>query len=188
MDLKTILDHIKRNWIASSITAIVLGLILLLFPDAALRAVCYVVGGVAIAFGVIRTVQYFREDHTYPFFFQSGLIAGLFTLGLGLFMVTNARTVMGLVPMIFGVLLIGCGVGNILRAVDAKGAGVSYWGILLLLAIITVALGWVILANPFGTLRVAIMVIGAGLIYEGVTDLLTAMFVGKKIEKWKKQA
>ena len=185
MNWQEFLEKTRKNWVASSIVCIVVGLILVLFPGQAMLSVCYVIGGIATAMGVIRMVEYFKRDHTYPFFFQTDLILAMLTLGLGLFAITNPRTMMSLIPAVFGVLLIGCGVGNILRAVDAKKAGFAAWGALLAMAILTVALGWVILSNPFETLEIAVIVIGAGLIYEGVTDLLTVLLVGKRIEAWR---
>ena len=176
---------IKTNWRVSSIVTIVAGLILLFFPAQAMLSVCYIIGAAATAFGIVRMVEYFKRDHTYPYLFQADLIVSLLTLGLGLFAILNARTVMSLIPAIFGVLLIGCGVGNILRAVDAKKAGYAQWGLLLALAILTVALGWVILGNPFATLEIAVSVIGAGLIYEGVTDIIIVKLVGNRIEAWR---
>ena len=175
----------KKNWMASSIVAIVVGLILLIFPGQSMLSVCYVIGGIATAMGVVRMVEYFKRDHTYPFLFQPDLMIGLLTLGLGLFAITNAKAVISLIPAICGVLLIGCGVGNILRAVDARRAGVAQWAVLLALAILTVVLGWVIVGNPFSTLEIAVSVIGAGLIYEGVTDIIIVKLVGNRIESWR---
>ena len=186
MDIKATLAELKKNWVICSLVVIGLGLMLLLFPGSSLRAVCYIAGGFSVAFGVIRTVRYFQEKGSGPFMFQSDLLAGLICLGVGLFMLGHAETVMGLVPTLFGVVLVGCGIGGIVRAVEAKKAGVSKWGILLALAILTVVLGAVILSDPFSALETAIMVIGAGLIYEGATDLITAMVAGKRIEDWRK--
>ena len=66
MDYKSIYNKLKQSWVFSAIVTIVLGLILVLFPAAALSSVSYVVGGIAIAMGVIRAVRYFKQDHTYP--------------------------------------------------------------------------------------------------------------------------
>lgn len=185
MSFKEIMERLKKNWIASAVLCIVAGLILILFPAAALDAVCYTVGGIAIASGVIRVVRYFRKDHTYPVIFQSDLIVGLFALGVGIFMVTNPKNVMGLIPAIFSIVLIGFGIANILRAVDAKKAGFGPWGVLLALAILTIILGYVILLNPFATLTATLALIGACLIYEGVSDIVAVLLVGKKIEAWR---
>ena len=79
-----------------------------------------------------------------------------------------------------------CGIGNILRAVDAKKAGIAHWGALLALAILAIALGWLILLNPFAAIETAVAAIGGCLIFEGVTDLFTTLAVSKRIDAWKK--
>lgn len=186
MDIKSVFERIRSNWIASSIATIIIGLILLLFPTVTLNFISYCLGAVALVMGVIRTVRYFRQDHTYPFLFQSDLVVGLITIGLGIFMMTQPKTVISLIPHIFGILVAGCGVGNILRAMDAKKAGLSQWGFLLGLAIISVVLGVLIMFNPFGALELVVTIIGGGLIYEGATDLFTTLLLGKRIDAWKK--
>ena len=188
MSFKEIMEKLRKNWIASAVLCIAVGLILVLWPGSVIVSVCYTVGGIAIALGVIRVVEYFRQDHTYPVIFQSDLIVGLFALGTGLFMVLNPQAVMGLIPVLFAIVMIGFGIANILRAVDAKRAGIGYWKILLALAILTVVLGWVILGNPFETLAATVALAGAGLIYEGVADIITVLLVGKRIGAWRGDA
>lgn len=179
------MEKLKKNWIASAVLCIVAGLILLFFPQEALSAACYIVGGIAVAMGVIRIVRYFKQDHTYPVIFQSDLVFGFLALGLGLFMVTSPQTVMGLIPTLLALVIIGFGVANILRAVDARRAGFERWGLLLGLAILTAVLGWVILMNPFGTLAATVSVVGGCLVYEGAADIVTVLLVGKRIEAWR---
>ena len=186
MNIQSFFNDLKRNWIVSAVVTCVIGLILLIFPGQSLNGISYAVGFLAVVMGVIRVVRYFKQDHTYPFLFQSDLVVGLLTVGFGLFMITRPETFMALLPHIFGILLVGCGVGNILRAVDAKKAGLSQWAVLLALAIVTIVLGWLVLANPFGTVEVVTMVIGGCLVYEGVTDIITTLLVGKRIDAWKK--
>lgn len=188
MDVSAFLNKMKKNWIASAIVTAVIGLLLVLFPGKSLEFISYCVGFVAVVMGVTRTVRYFKQDHTYPFLFQSDLVAGLISAGLGLFLITQPKTVINLVPHIFGILLVGCGVGNILRAVDAKKAGISTWGVLLALAIVSIVLGVVIMGSPFETMEISVILIGSGLIYEGITDLITTLMVGKRIDSWKKSA
>ena len=186
MNFKSFYEKMKRSWIFSAIVTIVLGLILVLFPAAALNSVCYVLGAIAIAMGVIRTVRYFKQDHTYPYLFQSDLVVGLLSVGFGIFMVSQPVTVLSLVPHIFGMLMVGCGIGGIMRAVDAKKAGFASWGVLLALAIVSIALGWLIMLNPFGAMETVTVVIGGCLIYQGVTDVVSTLLVGKRISEWKK--
>ncbi len=134
------------------------------------------------------TVRYFKQDHTYPYLFQSDLVVGLLSVGFGIFMVSQPVTVLSVLPHIFGILMVGCGIGGVLRAVDAKKAGFAYWGVLLGLAIVSIAMGWLIMANPFGALETSVIIIGACLIYQGVTDISTTLVVSKRINEWKNSA
>ena len=181
-------NKVKKSWIISAICTGVIGLILLLFPGNALLSVSYTIGGLTIAMGVIRVVRYFKQEHTYPYLFQSDLVIGLITVGLGLFMVTSPKTVMALLPNLLGILLVGCGIGNILRSVDAKNSGFAQWGVLLGMAILSIVAGLVILSNPFATIELVIAVTGGCLIYESISDFLTTMIVNKRIKAIKKSA
>jgi len=181
-------NKIKTNWIISAIVTGLIGLVLLLFPGNVLTSLCYCFGGLTIAVGVVRVVRYFKQEHIYPFLFQSDLVVGLITIGLGIFMITSPITVMTLLPYLFGLLLIGCGVGNILRSIDAKDNGFAQWGVLLGMAILSIAAGLVIMGNPFGTVEVVLAVTGGCLIYESITDLVTTFIITKKIKAAQKSA
>ena len=185
MNIGDLWNKIKRNWVLSAIMTGIVGLVLLLFPGSALLSVCYCIGGLTIAMGVIRVVRYFKLEHLYPYLFQSDLVIGLVTVGLGTFMVTSPQAVMSLLPNLFGVLLIGCGIGNILRSVDAKNAGFTKWGVLLGMAILSVAAGFVVLNNPFGAIEVVVAVEGGCLIYQSISDFLITLVVNKKVKALK---
>ena len=181
-------NKLKKSWILSAIIMGVIGLVLLLFPGNTLLSACYCIGGLTIALGVIRVVRYFKEEHRYPFLFQSDLVVGLITISLGLFMVTSPKTIMNLLPNLFGILLVGCGIGNILRSVDAKNEGFAQWGVVLGMAILSVIAGLVILSNPFGAIELVIAVAGGCLIYESVTDIITTLVISHKLKNLKKNA
>ncbi|MBR5379788.1 MAG: DUF308 domain-containing protein [Clostridia bacterium] len=185
MNFKSFIETLKKNWIVSSAITALIGLVLVLFPTGTLKVISYVIGALAVVMGVIRTVRYFKQDHTYPFLFQSDLLVGLLSIGFGLFLIISAETVISMVPFVFGILLIGCGVGNVLRAIDARNAGLSSWAVLMALAVISIAVGIVCMANPFTVMETAVIVIGAALIYVGITDIVTTVAVSKRIRLWK---
>ena len=182
MNFGELWNKLKKNWIISAIVTGLIGLVMLLFPGSVLLSACYCIGGLTIAMGVVKVVRYFKEEHLYPYIFQSDLVIGLFIIGLGLFMVTSPSVFMTLVPQLFGMLLIGCGVGNILRSIDAKNNGFGQWGVLLGMAILSIVAGLAIMSNPFGTNEALVLVTGGALVYECVADILTTLFINNKIK------
>lgn len=185
MTVRDFYQKMKENWIVSAILTVLAGLVLVVFPGQTLKVISYVMGCAAVVLGAVRAVRYFRQDHTYPFLFQSDLIVGLLAVGFGLFLIASPEKVLSLVPFVFGVLLAGCGVGNVLRAADAKKAGLSVWKVLLALALISIAAGIVCMVNPFDVMETTVIVIGGSLIYTGITDLATTLAVRKRIEAWR---
>lgn len=187
MDFQAFFQKLRKNWIATAAVTILAGLVLVLFPGETLKGISYVVGGIAIVMGAVRTVRYFKQTRADPFLFQSDLMVGLLSVGFGLFLVTSPEKVLSLLPFLLGIVLAGCGVGSVLRALDAKNAGLSAWGVLLALAVISIAAGVVCMVNPFAAMETTVIVIGAALIYVGVTDLVTMLTVGRRVEAWKEK-
>lgn len=186
MNFKGLLEELKRNWMFSAILSMLLGLVLLLFPGITTRVVCFLLGGLIILYGLTHVIRYFRQENTYAELFQGDLMIGLFGIAIGLFMILRADVVVSLIPIIFGIVLMANGIAGVQRAANARRAGYSRWGLLLALAILTAALSILLLVNPFATIKVTVAVIGASLIYEGISDLVAMHLVGKRIEKWKK--
>ena len=61
MTFKEFMEKMKKNWIVCGAAAILAGLALVLFPGETLKVINYVVGGLSIAVGVVRTVRYFQH-------------------------------------------------------------------------------------------------------------------------------
>ncbi len=186
MNFKKIFERLQKAWIFSSLLSIVLGIILLFFPSITIQVVCYLLGGLAILYGIGRVIRYARQGEAYPELFRGDLMIGLFLIAIGLFIVFRIEFVAGFIPVIFGIALLASGIGGVQRSMDAKRAGYERWVALLLLAALTIALGLVLVLNPFASAQVAVAVIGASLIYDGLTDVLTILLVGKRIDEWKK--
>lgn len=186
MNWKAFFAKLKKTWLISSLISVVLGLVLLLFPGIAIQVVCYLLGGLALIYGVMRIIRYARQGDVYPELFRGDLMIGLFLLAIGLFIVCRVEFVAGFIPVVFGIALLASGIGGVQRAMDAKRAGYERWLFLLVLAALTIALGLVLTMNPFASAQVAVAVIGASLIYDGITDMVTILLVGKRIDEWKK--
>lgn len=180
---KTMLEELKKNWLASAGVCVVAGLILLLFPRVALDVAMYIMSALIILSGAMRIYQYFQESKNDPALFQNDLIMGLLVLGLGIYLITNVRSVENVVPTLFGVLLLGFAIVSLQRALNAKSANNEKWKFIMAIAALSAVLGVLVIYNPFGALNTVVKIIGASLIYEGVADLLSLKLLGKEIKR-----
>ncbi|MBE5787461.1 MAG: hypothetical protein E7324_07980 [Clostridiales bacterium] len=179
------MKKISEKWQFSAAVSIILGLILLLLPGISTRIVGYLLGALAIGLGADRAVKYFQQKHIYPEFFRGDLMLGLLMATLGILIIVNVEMVISLVPIAFGVALVSNGIVGLQRTWMARQGAYEQWWLLLIFALLTFGMGVVLIINPFASIKLAISIVGGCLIYEGISDLLTMLLAGKKVDGWK---
>lgn len=167
--MKSILHEQRRSSIAAAAVTILLGLTLVWWPDGSVRLLCMLLGFAVFVTGVIYLLGWIaRRREGYPIVF---LLPGVVLCAMGVWLLTSPESVVILIQYIFGAILIFHGVVDLQGAVALMKQGWSRWWLDLALAALTVALGALILINPFGTFAALIMLIGFSLIFDGVSDL-----------------
>ncbi len=172
--MKIIIKNFKTNSLISGIAFTLLGLLLAIFPTAASQFVGYILGAVLVVLGVISLVRYFSTLSMFVWY-QGDFLLGLFETLFGLFIFLNPGIVMASIPFFFGLILFVHGLIAIGPAIELKQIypGSSRWIFSLVLALISVLLGFIIFSNPFGTVDVTLRIVGACLIYSGISDFIT---------------
>ena len=99
------------------------------------------------------------------------LIPGVVLSGLGIWLMTGSDSVIALVQYVFGAVVIFHGVLDVQSSVSLMRQGAARWWLDLALSALTLALGALILINPFGTFAALVTLIGLVLIYDGLSDL-----------------
>lgn len=179
------LKDLKWNSILTSIILIVIGLILIIAPDTTARTICYIAGGALAVTGAFSLIGYFSRPDMSGMY-GSGLVTGVIEVLVGIFFVVRSDVIISIIPFIMGVCVTISGIGKLQNALNLKRMHYDSSTMLLALAVINVILGFVLMWNPFTAAKVLFIVIGAGLVYSGVTDLITTLYVSKKIHKYKK--
>ena len=156
------------NMIVAAIGCAALGVALLVIPDLFLQTACYVTGAVLIAYGVISLLGCVREHRMNLF---TGLV-DVIAVGVGIFIITQPKAISSILPIIFGLILLLDGILNIRHGVGLHRFGDPSGKTVLILGIITVALGAVILLNPYSTAKMTFRLIGVALVYSGLSDFL----------------
>ena len=172
---------LREQWTTSTLVALVtcaLGVVLLVWPDRSISMMCAVLGGSLLIFGLLYIAAWFAGKG------KRGassllLIPGVVLAGLGVWLMISAESVISLLQYVFAAVLLFHGFVDLQGAFALIRYHAKRWWVDLLLALATAGLGAVILVNPFGSFSALVMLMGAALIYDGLTDLWLIIRLGR---------
>lgn len=174
------LRYIKSGMMLLSIAYIIIGMMLLIMPQTSLLWICYAFGAVVLVTGIVCLIQYARirgTGFTAPFM----LVGGVITAGLGIFTLAKPQVVASFLPIVFGIFILVDGLSRVGTAIDlAKRKGQKWW-VLLLLSVVSVALGALLVLHPFDAAVSVVMVCGILLIVEGALNLGCVLYAAMEL-------
>lgn len=168
--------RIKTTYIIVSALMILLGLLFVILPDITLNTVCYIIGALLIVFGITKLICYFAKD-IYRLAFQFDLALGIAAIVLGALIML--KSVKLLIPISIGIFMLFDGAFKLQTTIDAKRFGIKYWWLILTLAILTCACGFLLIFNPFDGIRIIAIMLGISLVVDGIQNLCVAAYTVK---------
>lgn len=175
------IKSIKVNDSLSAVLCAVLGIVLLVWPGQSTDLVCMVLGIVLAGFGLVQIILYLvtREKTVVS---HGMMLLGIVLTVIGIWIIVKPGTIKQLIPVTIGILIVIHGGHNAVQAIDLKKMNYDNWWVALLLAVLTIGLGVVLICNPFTVLDMAVRIIGAFLIYDGLSDMwiLSRVFKTKR--------
>lgn len=175
------IKSLKVNYSLSAVICVILGIVLLVWPGQSTQVVCMVLGIVLGGFGLIQIILYLATKEK-TMVSHSMMMLGVVLAVIGGWIVLKPETIIKAVPMIVGILIVIHGFHNAVQAIDLKKMQYDNWWVALLLSLLTVALGVVLICNPFTIMDTVVRIIGAFLVYDGLSDMwiLSRVFKTKK--------
>ena len=170
----------RRSVMSAALLFLILGAALTIRPDLFLKFACYIIGAVLVAVGVIRILEELRQSR--KSILSLGL--GVVLAAVGIVVITNPALVSSIIPIIFGLILLMDGVYNIRHAIGMHRYQEHTWSVMLILGLITLALGVLILLHPYGTAQLAFRIMGIALLYNAISDLFIYYHVGRAAKKY----
>lgn len=171
--MKTI-THIKNAYIAISAAMIVLGVVFVIFPKLSFDISCYIMGGLIAAFGIAKLISYFSKD-LYRLAFQFDFALGIAAIAIGILIMLNPE----LIALILGIFLVFDGTFKLQTSIDSKRFGMTSWGTILALAIITCICGLFLIFAPIKAAKVLSVIMGISLIADGIQNLCITAYTVK---------
>lgn len=177
------LKEMKWNAILRSVIYMILGIILIVFPDTTARTLCYIGGGAVVIAGVVTLITYqFRELEVR--YYRNDFVVGLIEVLLGLFCIYKANLLISLLPFILGIFVVISGFCKLQNGLDVKRMGYANWYIFVLLSAANIVFGMILLWNPFTAATVMFIIIGAGLVFSGATDLILTVLISRQMHQY----
>lgn len=171
----------KTGYIVMSLVFCVVGILFIALPARSAVMIGRALGVAMAAFGVVKLVGYFSRD-LFRLAFQYDLEFGILLIALGILVLTRTENVMDIICIAMGIAILADGLFKIQISIDSKRFGIRSWWLLLVLAVITGAVGVVLVFRPWEGVQVLTVLLGIALLAEGVLNLCVALCTVKIIK------
>ena len=168
--MERILKRIKTNVLVSSLIDIIIGAVLVIWPDMSLRIACMAIGAVLLSGGLIKLIGLLLHRDGSLFSYLN-LIFGIIISLLGAWIILKPEQILKMVPILVGIIIVIHGIQNLGQAISLRKARYEKWWIALILGLLTACFGALLIWNPFTANEMFVMCIGFFLIYDGASDL-----------------
>lgn len=177
------LKQMKWQSLMTSALYIIMGIVLIVFPETTATTLCYVVGISGVVIGVFTVLAYLLRD-VHKNYYRNDFVSGMMEILLGAFVLYKAQLVIDLIPFILGIFIVFSGINKLQNCIDVRRMGYGSGLLFFVLAMINIVVGIILIIDPFGAVKVLFMVIGAGLVFSGITDTVATLYMAKKVKEF----
>ena len=178
-----VFPNAKLNMICLSICYIVIGIVLLMFPNLSLKDICYVLGIVVMIVGIINVALYFvRKGYMVPN--QFGFSVGVIEVLIGLFAVVRTAEFSFAFSQILALCILVDSVVKMQFSMDLLRMKTPNWWVWLILSVAMLAVAMVILINPFGEGDIRNIFTYVVLAVDGVLNIVTVIYLSHQSKKY----
>ena len=172
-----------RNNIWRGIYAIIIGLIMVVFPDLTLKYLVIVIGIILLVIGGILLGIYLNARKN-GLHYQRVPVEGVLTIVLGLMLVIVPNFFISILMLILGVLLVLTGIIQITDIIILQKHNIKLSWIFYIFPIITFSAGIVVVLNPFSSIETLMMFFGIASLFSGIIDIIDEIVIRSA---WKKK-
>ncbi len=180
-----LLKEMKWDALLTAILYVVLGLAALLLPETMVRILGYLIAIVLIVAGAFSMIGYLLRD-AHQNYYHNDFVYGLVGISLGCIMLYKVEVIISLIPFMLGLLVLFSGCTKLQAVIDMKRLEYGNWLAMLAVAAVNVALGALLIANPFQSVVLLFRLLGTCLMLSGITDLAVTYYFANKFVQYKK--
>lgn len=187
MDLEQVKKKAKeiyRNFIVINIGLVVLGIVMIIFPDKSKDIICRAVGIMLCIWGVLNIIDYIRLRRQ-EVFGSFGLISGCACIGFGTYIIIMPDNLAAFITAALSIVLFICGVIKLQHAIDFAHVKSKGWISQVIFALVMIAAGVVSFFNPFGASDWLMRFVGIALTISSIWDIITIIWFNKNLKEIK---
>jgi uncharacterized membrane protein HdeD (DUF308 family) len=160
------------------VCAIAMGILLMVWPEAAIVYLVIAIGAMFFLPSLFSLVTYFMKGR------QAGMYFPVISLGsllFGLWLMVMPAFFVSILMYVLGVILVFAGISQIVHLSSVKKWTLVPGGYFVIPILILIA-GLIVLLNPFAAASVPFLILGAGSIVYGVSELVNQIRFRKQEE------
>ncbi len=177
------MKNIKWNSMFIALCYIGAGVFLILDPRVSQEYICTWLSYAAIAIGFVNALIYFLRPARESFF-RNDFIVGMLLMTLGVLAIVYKLLILELVYIVLALVIMLSGYIKLQDCVDTWRLGSKHGFLYFVLAVISIGCGLTVLVQPFTTVENLHYLIGGGLIYSGISDLFSAIYLSGKMIRY----
>jgi uncharacterized membrane protein HdeD (DUF308 family) len=140
--------------------------------------ISYIIGAGFVFYGVVHIFTYILVKN--ESFYQYDLAKGTISVMCGVFFILKPTVIASILPTILGLAILINGIFGLQSAMNILRNSTKNWLVVLTPSIVTILLGLLILANPFHWAKNLLIILGAFLVWNGVSNFWTHLCLCKK--------
>lgn len=176
------LKKIKWDMLTTSIACTTLGLILIIFPSVVNQIITYLLASAMFILSAFQFYNYFKQSAENTIYGNS-LVFAASTLILGIIILAKKTLIISLVPIFLGIIILISGVKKLQNAIDLLRLKTDGWLAVIIMSAINIAFGIIMVVYSFESATIITILIGVGLMFSGLTDIFTVVWVPLRIKK-----
>jgi len=178
------IKKMKHTYIGISVAMLVIGLIIVIFPNITAAALAFLIGALVLVDGIVKLANYFSNP-LYRFAFHLDLTQGVLEVLLGVLMLAHPGWLIELFPIVCGFFIIVDAATTIQTAEEARTFGVSSWWLMLLEALVSIIFGIVLLFRPMEGSSALMVLLGLAFVVCAVENLSVAIITSRHIKEFR---
>lgn len=182
MPANKLIQLAKYGYLIISALMCILGVIIIANPTFPISLLCQMGGWILGLFGLVKLVGYCSRD-LYRLAFQYDLASGILLIALGVIVLLQSGRIVHVICVILGLCILADALLKVQIAIDSRAFGIGRWYWILIAAVVTGLIGFLLVFRASASARIAVLLLGMSLVTEGVLNCITILIAVKVIRK-----